>query len=185
MNQVFKNYKGQTLIEMIIAIAIGTLVISSILALATRSNRNSNLARASSQASKLAEEGLEIIKNIKFQGIEVIFPNPAPITVVNWVGFYITQDLIGDQFYHLHEPNAGPDCSSTESWCFHIGTAVPETIDLDGQIFERVVIINDDLGNGCNDVIIDPHEIKQFSVVVTWTDPVGEHEQRVVTCIRR
>lgn len=184
MKQIFSNTKGQTLIEIIIAIAIGTLVISSILALATRSNRNSNLARASSQASKLAEEGLEIIKNIKDQGRDVIFPNVPTTNEVNWVGFYNTEDLSGDRFYHLHEPTE-LECSGNESWCIHAETAVPETIDLDGQIFERVIMINDDFGNGCNDNITDPREIKQFSVVVTWTDPVGEHEQRVVTCIRR
>src|SRR3972149_8685627 len=57
--------KGQTLIEMLIAIAVGTLIVASILGLATRASRNANSARTAGQASKLAQQGMEIVRNIR------------------------------------------------------------------------------------------------------------------------
>ena len=183
MKQIFKDKKGQTLIEIIIAIAVGTLIITAILALATRSNRNSNLARASAQASKLAEGGLEVIKNIKSEGqADVMRPDGGvPLDTKTWLEFY-SDDVDENEVFHLWEPSEG-SCPPGMSWCLYAEPTLIETINLDEQIFSRRVEISDE-SNVCNENI-SFDQIKQFSVIVIWTDPVGEHEQRVVTCIRR
>ena len=183
MKQIFKDKKGQTLIEIIIAIAVGTLIITAILALATRSNRNSNLARASAQASKLAQGGLEIIKSIQDINTLGSVKTTPTATETDWIGLYAV-DIDESDIFRLYN-TSDPTCMAT-SWCIYaISSGVAEEIDLDGQIFTRRVEINDiSTTDGCNESI-SFNEIKQFSVVVTWTDPVGEHEQRVVTCIRR
>jgi len=191
---------GQTLIEVIIAIAVGTLIITAILALATRSNRNSNLARASTQASKLAEGGLEIIKNIQDVNNNDVVNVHSSLTDVNWIDLYSVEVESGPvcgvscvtgegHVYIIHEDGESDCTSGTGDWCLHGNHLITdrEFIDLDEQRFTRVVYVRDSFPgeSSCNTELNDFRRIKQFRVVVAWADPVGEHEQEVVTCIRR
>src|SRR3990170_8801515 len=107
---------GQTLIEMLIAIAVGTLIVASILGLATRASRNANSARTAGQASKLAQQGMEIIRNIRSvdeAGSIKNFTPPCSAPCNTWSGLYGT-DFLGSNELKLVKPN----CSGAgTSWC--------------------------------------------------------------------
>jgi type II secretory pathway pseudopilin PulG len=60
-----ESKRGQTLIEVLIAIAVAVMIIVAIVTLLNASNRRAALSRQSTQASKIAEETLDIIRNIR------------------------------------------------------------------------------------------------------------------------
>ncbi len=57
--------KGQTMMEMIIALGIVTLITTSVLALAVATIKTSSFSKQKFQAINLAQEGLEIVRNIR------------------------------------------------------------------------------------------------------------------------
>jgi type II secretory pathway pseudopilin PulG len=193
------NNKGQTLIEVLIAVAVGTLIVASLLGLAARSNRNANFARASGQASKLAQQGLEIVRNIESLNDDgAIIDDPAGCAAPcdEWTDLYtVDLDLVNDkQEFVLLSP--GGVCSTTNSsWCLDIDPD-PEEITHDNFNFKRTVEISDtpwDEGLGgasyCHTTqppdpnLFDETHAKQVTVKVTWDDPTGSHETSVATCI--
>src|SRR3990172_2560875 len=58
---------GQTLLEVVVTIGISSIIILSIVALGITVQRNATFARTSTQASKLAEEGVELVRSIRDQ----------------------------------------------------------------------------------------------------------------------
>jgi len=154
---------GQTLIEIIIAIAVGTLIVSATLGLITRANKNANFAKAQSQANKLANGGMEIILNIRaVNDCDAVIPygtfpevcGSAP-SLGSWDELYTIQidnscavlAECSDDYGHifrLHSPGS-PECASTFSWCIHGHTdlGVKEEITLDNLTFTREVFIAD------------------------------------------
>lgn len=58
------SQSGQGILEVIVTIGIGTIMILALVVLSIRANRSSDFSKASSQASSLAQEGMEAIKNL-------------------------------------------------------------------------------------------------------------------------
>ena len=59
------SQSGQSLIEIIATIAIGTVLILALVALSVRSNSSSDFSKAQNQAANLASEGMEVIRSLK------------------------------------------------------------------------------------------------------------------------
>lgn len=57
--------RGDTLIEVLIALAVATVIISAITVLGTTSLSNAKFVANQDQASKYAQEGLEIVRQIR------------------------------------------------------------------------------------------------------------------------
>ena len=199
---------GQTLIEIIIAIAVGTLIVSAALGLITRANKNANFAKVQSQANKLANEGMEIILNIRaVNDCEAVIPyaaftggcgNSNPFA--SWDELYTKQlddsctgaECSNDygHIFQLHSP-VSPDCSIS-SWCIHghvDSSPEKEEITLDNVTFTREVFIADSNTGSppkalskCNDNE-DYKNIKQITVKVFWVDSAGTHDAKLVSCI--
>ena len=233
VSQRFFTTSGQSLIEIIATIAIGTVLILALVALAVRANSSSDFSKAESQASRLSSQGLEIIRNIKasstdlttsnsnrvvmlnnsgcnaaggnftnfdglYGGSNTLFSNfgdPAPTLI--WSG---DLDETGPGCYplgipaHLHLPGSDLVCpASFVSYCLHLndwGASGGELITVDSRTFSRQIFIADTpiaLGgkSSCNTTAGDYTQIKQFSVVVSWTDPSGTHQVTNTTCLRR
>ncbi len=194
--------KGQSLIEVLIAVAVGTVIIASLLGLATRSNRNANFARASGQASKLAQQGLEIVRNIETLNETGAIKSPpladlcTAATCDKWTDLYNYDLGLGNndlRVFSLVDNVADPSCSG---WCLVDSTPPPEEITHDNFNFERTVEISDTPRDttgisDCHTTIPPPpvsngfdfHDAKQVTVKVTWDDPTGSHEVSVSTCI--
>lgn len=64
-SKTFSKQSGQGILEVIITIAIGTIMILALVVLSVRSNRSSDFSKLNSQADALANEGIEMIKNIR------------------------------------------------------------------------------------------------------------------------
>ncbi|HSX58520.1 MAG TPA: hypothetical protein VLE47_04625 [Candidatus Saccharimonadales bacterium] len=62
---IFLNKKGQGIVELIVVIALASILIIALVALATRSNRSTSFSKTQDQAARLAQEGIELIKNIR------------------------------------------------------------------------------------------------------------------------
>lgn len=204
MIKYITSNKGQTLIEVIAAIAVGTLIITALLSLATRSNRNANFARTSAQATKLSQQGLEIIRNIdsvKALGSIRNFGSCGATCI--WSDLYsdsgtpvdIPAPASGPYNFVLVRVNNGACLGTTESWCldYNGGTPPPEeTFSSDIGNFTREVLIEDDAqiigtteDNPCNIgfVALGRDRSKLVTVTVRWDDPSGAHEAEVSTCI--
>lgn len=64
-NHAKKNLKGFTILEMIVAIFLITVGIIGIFALITKTVSNSTVSRDEMTAAYLAQEGIEIVRNIR------------------------------------------------------------------------------------------------------------------------
>ena len=182
MRKLLDKESGQTLIEMLIAIAVGTLIVASILGLATRASRNANSARTAGQASKLAQQGMEIVRNIRSVDEPGYILNPPLfcLTCDQWSDLYGVDFPLGSTTFVLVKPGPPGACGPL-SWCLSDNSPGPETIVNDNQNFSRIVNIRDD-GTDCTSNLTYA-ESKEVTVRVSWTDPAGPHEINVVSCI--
>ena len=186
--------KGQTLIEAIVTIGVALVIIASIVSLVNASNRRSTNARQATQASKLAQEGLEIVRNIRdvnAAGVVRVGDNASGACTAadpcSWSELYDADQTdpveaclsFASPSWYLR-PTGNPSCETTAA-------------DLFG-VFSREVIIEDDLidtnGDGTPDAIcsglqLPLGQIKRVTVYVTWNSPVGAQERNAVTCLTK
>ncbi len=182
-NYLHKNDKGQTLIEVVITLGIALIIITSIMVLVNASNRRATIARQSTQASKLAQEGMEIVRNIRDVDNDQAVQEGLTCTAASPCSW---SDLYGDPVNtfsaRLEKPSTG-DCSISESWCLVSGI---ETVL---NIFTRTVQISDDNISGesviCADspTPLESENIKRVTVNVSWESPIGDQEREVVSCL--
>jgi|Napbiome12C3dose_1001474.scaffolds.fasta_scaffold00001_162 Tfp pilus assembly protein PilV len=156
---------GQSLIEVMVAVTVGILVVSALTFATIFSLRNAGFAKASAQATKLAQEGIEKIRSIRDrdQDGKVSF-TAAP----------------GDQrikFSQLWTVNFA--CPSN---CFFYLNADVLTGGTNTNFetltspFKRQIKIEDD--NPAD-------QQKKVTVSVSWTDFSGVHESKLTTILRR
>ena len=178
--KIFRFQKGQTLIEAVIALAIALVLISSVLTLVNRSNARATNARQATQASKLAQEGLEIVRNIRDvnadEAVRVGNPGCTPPGFCSWSDLYTdTQNTLNA---YLQSPT---DCGVAESWCL-VSAVEPVLL---GVFSREVEISDDDLSSGdiCSDLDLDESQTKRITVTVSWQSPVGLQERNVISCL--
>lgn len=181
-----QEQKGQTLIEAIVTIAIAFVIIGSIVALVNASNRRATLARQATQASKLAQEGMEIVRNIRDVGNnQAVQVGCLPGPTCSWSDLY--ENPVNTFSGRLQKPNTGDCAGITDSWCLVSGMETVLTM------FTRTVEVSDDLIEvGVHDYIcanpdtVDPLEsenIKRVTVTVSWNSPIGAQSRTAVSCL--
>jgi len=180
---------GQTLLEVVVTIGISSIIILSIVALGITVQRNATFARTSTQASKLAEEGVELVRSIRDQEGSVTGCGGPGCAV--WTDLYSIKFVAAGQTFRLNTVNPPTLVLS----------AVPESINLTGFTgFSRIVRIRDcvDPSNPANintatcdfrSLIADGgkqdyQEWKEVTVTVSWTDSRGLHEAKQITVLR-
>ncbi len=184
-NSQFQN--GQSLLEVIIAMAVGILVVSALVFATIFSLRNAAFAKNSAQATKLAQEGIERVRSGRDRNSSVTI---GGVSVDSWSGTQPVWD------YQIHA-SAGCDDSSTGGKCYfnvnssgaltNIGfafaptAAVPlpsltESVPLSNQVFRRMILLSDDGTYRTQ---------KTVTVIVQWTDATGPHESKLTTILRR
>ncbi len=180
-----RKEKGQTLIEAVITLGIALVIITAVVTLANASNRRATLARQATQASKLAQEGMEIVRHIRDSGQSTIQVGPgcSVASPCTWSDLY-SQNQLDPTTGHLFF-NTG-----TNQWELR-GIAEPLLLTL----FTRTVEIYDNkigtdvqiCANPEDLVLATPdlelQDIKRVSVTVTWTSPIGAQEREVVSCL--
>lgn len=225
--KIFPNFqRGQGLIEIIVAIGIGTILILALVSLSTRATRNSDVSRNQAQATRLASEGLEVIRSLKSNNGESSSgcdgdPDRCLVQLqdtceegvgfssfINWQSFFSTN--VADEYLcgeyglegYLHykvslsvgQKILGGDDINNDClpWCAHFtpdGDVWGE-VTIGNRTFSRKIYVADTsrLSGGksdCNKVSGDHTQIKQFTVVLTWTDVAGPHEIVNSSCMTR
>ncbi len=228
---------GQGILEVIVTIGIGTIMILALVVLSVRANKSSDFSKASSQASLLAAQGIEIINNIKTANqADPSSPNPdfrqilqygscdgviIPDTFYSWDDFYKNINVDDENtsltcsentgnktisslygraaVLHIPGPSCNPLWGPIPTWELHITSADGNTyltgncetlVKVDNIEFHRFIFVADTpLSSGgesnCNSTAGDWNVVKQFTVVVSWTDSTGTHQQTDTSCIGR
>ena len=157
--------KGQSLMEMVIALGIVLAVISTIAIITLNGMQNSQFSKNQVQATKLAQDGIDKVRTIKSRNYTV-----CGIGSNLWTDLYAhTCATSGICNFQIRSTSAcgGSDPVSLNS----IGT--PESITLDGITFQRAVNITE-AGSLTQ---------KQVTVTVSWTDISGSHSSKLVTVL--
>ena len=160
--------KGQTILEVVVVVTVVILVVGALVFATVFSLRNANFSKQQTQATKLAQEGLETVRTQRDRNGLIIGINE----VINWNddALWISNKLTFE-------------CPSL---CYFVvrgieligigpGPALPSGAESIGQ-FKRAIIFEDE-DNGTN--------AKKVTSVVQWTDTTGTHESRLSTVLRR
>ena len=189
------NNKGQTLIELIVVMTVLVLIIGALVFATIASLRNAKFSQNQTQATKLAQEGLERVRVGRDRNATVTIPNTA---VTSWNGSSSTlcsgsTVIKADSLWCFQISIAG-SCDEAGTDCyFNIDSnnalnnkgfsllSMPSNAEAippppENPVFKRVILLSDDL-NWQNQ--------KEVSAVVTWTDFAGVHESRLTTILRR
>lgn len=204
------NQLGQTLIELVIVIAVLVLIIGALVSATIASLRNAQFSNNLTQATKLAQEGIEKVRSSRDRNKTISFG-----TITSWNGSSSslcsgTADVLADSLWCYHisgssgscdSPNQSPDkglcyfnIDSSSGVLTNIGsnvtTGIPSVAESDQSTpplpkgFRRVITMSDDLDH--NNVFDDAYKYqKEVTVIVTWSDFAGAHESRLTTILRK
>lgn len=183
--------RGQTLIEVVITLGIALIIITSILVLVNASNRRATIARQATQASKLAQEGMEIVRNIRDEELDTVYVS-CSTTPCNWKDLYSSSIGTIPACIYLDTaptPNEWNLYPPTNSKC----DAEKVGGSLGGPpgsgIFERKIEISDDNipppgpSQICTNSGSDYKTVKRISVKITWESPIGDQDREVISCL--
>lgn len=168
--------KGQSLIEVIVAIAVGTLVVAALTFATIFSLRNANFSKTSAQATKLAQEGIERVRASRDRRAQILgFQLGSPPAEVNsWDDL----DLWSNQISANCIPNCYFNISPAGALQYiGAGVSVPSSAESIAPNFKRVVVLSDEASFYRNE--------KKATVIVSWTDFSGPHESKLTTILRK
>ncbi len=173
--------KGQTLIELIISVALILIIITGVTMLTVKGLQNSQFSRNQVQATKLAQEGIEKMRTIRDNSFTIcgwalsantVAPNGLWSAVCPSGCRYILQSSAGT-------------CNSTATstlWAnYTASTTTVESIVVGGVTFQRYVVVTNgtDLAGSAN------VNVKNVDVIVSWTDSSGSHDSKVSTVLSK
>lgn len=181
------NEAGQSLIEVIVAIAVGTLVVSALTFATIFSLRNANFSKTSAQATKLAQEGIERVRAGRDRNQCLTLPPD----VNSWKGD--NSSCPGGSIWDYQISGNGLcDDPSLGKCYFNVGlggiltnigfasalfpASLAEGIPTANPVFRRAVLLSDDSTYATQ---------KTVTVIVRWSDFAGEHESKLTTILRK
>lgn len=173
--KLISNEKGQSLIELVVVMAVGAIVIASLAFATIASLRSSQLAKNQAQATKLAQEGIEKVRAIRDRDDNItasaLFGSPTP-----------------DKFSRLYTINMSSLCTNINPLdndpCYFIFVSgVPNQASdvsfetLQSGLFERQIRIADQSSTYGTE--------KHITLVVKWKDFSGDHQSQLTTVLRK
>lgn len=168
--------RGQSLIELVIVVAVIVIVVGGLVFATIASLRNASLAQNQAQATKLAQEGIERVRAARDRS-DAIGGN----LVIN--GVLITSWRDPNLWSQQISPNCQPNCyfKFSGSNFQYLGAApdIPSSAEdplSDGK-FKRVVILSDESSTYSAQ--------KNVTVIVRWIDFSGNHQSQLTTILRR
>jgi len=164
---MFSDERGQTLIELIVVVVVGAIIISALTFAAIYTIRNAQFAKNQSQATKLAQEGIETVRSIRDRdvtgSISNLTCNSQAVTAFS-----------GLWSCNLSGPCSGGICYFTLSNSILTG-GTNGSFETVGIGLSRQVQIKD--GSSFN-------LEKEVTVLVRWTDVSGTHDSRLTSVLR-
>lgn len=162
---MFSNVKGQTLMEVVVAVAVGILVVAALVFATIFSLRNANFAKNQAQSTKFAQEGIEQVRSIRDRDGAVFFTHSGGST---------------SKFSDLWSVRLSDSCTP----CFftlvsssnNLNQAAAQSFETLTNAMQRQVQISDD---------VNFDKEKTITVVVKWSDFAGPHESKLTTVLRK
>lgn len=166
--------KGQTLVEVLVALTVGIVVIGALAIATIVSLRNSQFSQNQLLATKLAQEGLDLVRTLRDRDGKL----SGTIGPTNLNRF---SDLWSINLAKVTTPT--PECDPVFKGYFYfdsvslpsLRSAACTTLEdiLPMKLFGRQVLIEDD----------DSVTTKKITVKVSWTDNSGKHESNLQTIL--
>lgn len=185
--------KGQTLIEVVVVIAVMVIVVSALTFATIASLRNAQFAKNQSQATKLAQEGLEKVRVGRNRNQCVTI---ALVDINSWDGG--NTNCSGTSSFWDYAIYSG--CGSSSSCYFNVGDSgalsyltssstfppsgtEPVPTPPSNPLFKRTIIISD---SSISITGTPSYKLqKTVTSIVQWTDVSGTHESRLTTILRK
>lgn len=187
--KIFKlNNKGQTLLEVVVVMAVGIVVVSAIVFATIASLRNAQFASLESRATGLSQEGLEKVRGIRNRNGVVNFTgcptgSSCPPTALKTISRFDNSldgsgNIVDNGLWDFTL-----SCTSPYFNCYFIfdssgnlnGVASSGIETITGGFTRQILIEN---GN-------DGTKEKKITSLVNWTDFAGVHTSRISTVLRR
>lgn len=186
--------RGQSLLEVIIAMAVGILVVTALVFATIFSLRNAQFAKNSAQATKLAQEGIERARIGRDRNQCIINLDSS---VDSWngnssnrsctgTGSIWTYQISGNTLTSCENPTIAKKCyfnidlngvlNYIGSFASFPESSYGENISSANQVFQRVVMLSDDANYPTQ---------KTVTIIVQWTDFAGPHESKLTTILRK
>lgn len=183
--------KGQSLIELVIVVAVIVMVVGGLVFTTISSLRNASLAKNQAQATKLAQEGLEKARvgRDRNQAINALNSN-----VDSWNGVTDGSKAVWNYQINGNCGNSTPPPPTPPTYCyfnvsnvgaltyFATSSIVPPGAEQippapATPLFYRMIILSDDSTTY--------NQQKTVTSIVKWTDFAGEHTSKLTTILRK
>ncbi len=191
--QVTGNQKGQSLMELVVVIAVMVIVIGALTFATIASLRNAQFSQNQAQATKLAQQGIERVRTGRDRN-QAINTQGGLGNVTSWNG---DAGGNGSIWQYQIDGNCGNTKLTPPVFCFFninnsgvltYNTSYGKNPDNPNQEtlppnsesvppFKRAIIIYDDVASR--------NTQKTVTAVVTWSDFSGSHESRLTTILRK
>ncbi len=155
---------GQSLIELVISLAVAGLVLGAFAFATVTSLRNAQFAKSSAQATKLAQEGLENVRSLRNRDGAIDYTKPDLTHTSKF------SDLWGISF------NCPGNCYFFFSSSGVLTGGTTTSFEAIPPGFSRQVQIEDVLGASTQ---------KKVTAIVGWSDVNGAHQSRLTTILGR
>lgn len=185
------NQSGQTLLEVIVVMAVGLLIVGALVFASIASIRNAQYSKNQAQATKLAQEVLEKVKTSRNRGlantIRSLTLNSQPVS--DWQDSDLWNNRIGDDPFNgacsapcYFNLNFDSLCGCDFLNFLAAGGSIPNLAEsINNGQFRRVVILSDEAGGSPPYYTVE----KKVTAQVVWTDFSGSHESRLSTVLRK
>lgn len=181
-----KNQSGQSLIEITIMIGVAVVIVTGLVISVVNGLRNSQFAQAQTQATKLAQAGIDQVRIIRDRNYGMCLPS-GPSGDQKWSAYWTFSCPVcnvANGCADSNNPNTLctfniktdtiPSCVTNSSvQPFSLNSSVqPEVIA--GTPFTRRILVEDYNGT--------PNS-KKVTAIVKWTDSNGDHYSKVSTIL--
>lgn len=164
--------RGQTLLEVTIGLGLVLVIVTAITITNINGLNSSKFSQNQTQATKLAQEGIDLVRNIRDQDNTLCHDD----NVVSQKPFSGVWDMAcsGCTFVIKTSGSCAGVTATTSTWLD--SNSNPETITLNNLVFKRSVTIYD--------VVVSPtNGQKEIKVMVSWNDPSGTHNSQLSTIL--
>lgn len=161
--------KGQTLLELVIALGLIVVIITAITLTNIGGLRGSQFSQHQSIATKLAQEAVDITRSIRDNSGTVC--GPAANTTNNFNGLWTISACPAPSGCTYVLKTASGSCSGSPTSQYWLSSSSnPETLFQNNLSFKRQITIFDNVASQ-----------KELKVTVSWVDETGTHQSNLST----
>lgn len=201
---MFTKQRGQSLIEVLVALTITVIMIVALIAFVLSGLRNAQFAQKQSKATKIATETMEQIKTIRDRDGEIFFSygDGSSKTATKFSQLW-SISMSSQLTCHKNDNSAGPcyfNLSANPTKLIEVFSPPPANeaqanrpaqVQAQAQAMDvRLVLTEVDIGDGFKRQIIfedssplDSSKEKRVTVNVFWTDSTGDHNSNIQTIL--